>query len=49
MSNSYFSYKTEGLREKDGGRRMEGAGCRVNNGGRMIEVMDEGLRMEGGR
>ena len=44
MSNSNFFYNTEGLRIKDEGWRVkdEGEGCRVKNGGRMIEVMNKG-------
>jgi hypothetical protein len=33
VSNSNFYYKTEGLRVKDGRRRMEGEGWRVKDGG----------------
>ena len=44
VSNSNFFYNTEGLRIKDEGWRVkdEGEGCRVKNGGRMIEVMNKG-------
>ena len=31
VSNSYFFYKTEGLRVKGGGWRMEGEGWRVKD------------------
>ena len=46
VSNSYFFYKTEGLRVEDRGGRMEGEGLMVKDGGGRMEV--EGWRVKDG-
>ena len=47
VSNSYFFYKTEGLRMKDGGLRIEGEGWRVKDGGCRMEVTDKSFMDDG--